>query len=217
MKSAQPVYDRLKFIGPITQMLDDWHFGDLDALREVMPLFYDLLRNQAGYYLDMEDAGFTLQPTALVNEAYLRLAGSQNVRFRSRTHFYFFISRLMRRVLVEHARARLTKRRGEGRYAHSLDDFDALAQDGGMEPEWLLSLEDALDRMEVLDPRRAQIVGLRFFVGLKVEEIAELLGISTRTVKRTWRTARLWLAKEIGRPEPGSLFVKQNPVLRRSR
>jgi RNA polymerase sigma factor (TIGR02999 family) len=181
--------------GSVTALLKDWSGGDGHALERLIPLVYSELRRLAASYLRRERADHTLQPTALVHEAYLRLVDQKRVDWQSRAHFFGIAAQMMRRVLVDHARRRQAAKRGSRTYRISIaEDLPGAERD----PE-LLSLDEALRGLEALDPRQARVVELRFFGGLSVEETAELLGVSPATVKREWQTARAWLAREIQR------------------
>jgi RNA polymerase sigma factor (TIGR02999 family) len=182
--------------GDVTQLLLDWSAGDESARERLVPLVFDELRRIARRYLNREGREHTLQPTALVHELYLKLVDRRRVQWKNRAQFFGVAAEMMRQVLVDHARARLTKKRGEGVAPRSLDDFWGLAE---KEDEDLVALDGALKDLAVLDPRQARVVELRFFAGLDNEEIAEVLGVSTTTVKRDWRTARLWLRRQIAR------------------
>lgn len=181
----------------ITAILAHWGNGDAGALERLMPLVYQALRRKAHHYLEDERRCFTLQPTALVNEVYLRLLQDNGLKLENRAHFFYMAGRLMRRILVDHARARLTEKRGEGRQNLALEDVDEPALTAP-DPAVLLALDKALKNLEKLDPRRCRIVEMRYFGGLSHEEIGSVLNITDRTVKREWRTARLWLAREVG-------------------
>jgi len=180
--------------GEITRLLAQMRAGDEQAQEELAPLVYDELRRLARGYMRWERSDHTLQPTALVNEAYLRLIEGAPVSWKDRTHFFAVASQLMRRILVDHARARnAEKRMGVGRKV-SLDEALGFPEQKGVD---LLALDEALERLEERDPRQARIVEMRFFGGLSEEEIASHLGISARTVRREWSVARAWLYKEI--------------------
>lgn len=186
----------------ITGLLRRWNQGDRDALEPLLPLVYEELRRLAAGYLRHERPDHTLQPTALVHEAYLRLVGQDQVVWQNRSHFFGIAAQMMRRVLVDHARRRHAAKRGAAaiRVELSAEDLEAgLDRD----PE-ILALDAALDELAALDARQARVVELRFFGGLTVEETAEVVGISTATVKREWRTARAWLRRELGAASFGS-------------
>ena len=161
-----------------------------------MPLVYDELHRAAARSMRNEDDGHTLQPTALVNEVYLRLVDQSRAAWQNRAQFFGVAAQVMRRVLVDHARARASEKRGGGQRAVTLDDLHDLSQS---QPEELkiLELHDALERLEALDPDQARIVELRYFTGLGIEETADVLGISAATVKREWAIARGWLRREL--------------------
>jgi RNA polymerase sigma-70 factor (ECF subfamily) len=180
----------------ITCILDRWSAGDPDALGELIPLIVDDLRRLARQQLAREDPGHTLQPTALVNEVYLRLAGRRTVTWRNRAQFFAFMASLMRRILVDHARHRQRAKRGSGSVPLSFDE--SLHLPDKRHPD-LLALDDALNSLAEVDPRKSRIVELRYFAGLTVEEVAEVEGLSPTTVKRHWRAARLWLLRELER------------------
>jgi RNA polymerase sigma factor (TIGR02999 family) len=178
----------------VTALLHDWAAGDREALDRVMALVYDELRRLAQQRLRLERTDHTFSATALVNEAYLRLADIRRAGFEDRAHFLAMAARAMRRVLVDHARRRATRKRGGGVRPVPLDAIGPLAaEDSGR----FLELDAALDRLEAEDPRQARIIEQQYFVGLSIEEIADLLGISRSTVKRDLRAARAWLAAEL--------------------
>lgn len=176
----------------VTALLKDWSGGDGAALERLMPLVYGELRRLAASYLRVERKDHTLQPTALVHEAYLRLVDQRSVNWQNRAHFFGIAARMMRRILVDHARRRQAAKRDAP--ALMIEVFGGAG--GERDPE-LLALDEALSGLEALDARQAKIVELRFFGGLTVEETAQAEGISPATVKREWRTARAWLAREI--------------------
>jgi RNA polymerase sigma factor (TIGR02999 family) len=177
----------------ITALLKDWSGGDREALERLMPIVYGELKRLASSYLRSERPDHTLQPTALVHEAYLRLEGQRSVVWSNRAHFFGIAARIMRRILVDHARRRRAAKRDAAALRVTLVDDAA----GDHAPE-LIALDSALTSLERLDPQQARVVELRYFGGLTVEETAEAAGISTATVKREWRTARAWLRREIG-------------------
>lgn len=180
----------------VTALLKEWSAGDRAALERLMPLVYGELRKLAASHLKSERGDHTLQPTALVHEAFLRLVGQRSVSWANRAHFYGIAAQMMRRVLVDHARRRMALKRSPGTLYLDLGE-DAAAAVPDRTPE-LLSLDRALTELERLDPRQAKVVELRFFAGLSVEETAEVAGVSTATVKREWRTARAFLRHEMG-------------------
>ena len=182
----------------VTRLLLAWNDGDPLAAETLMPIIYGRLRAMAYEYMRRERGGHTLQPTALVHEAYLRLVDKTSVQWQGRAHFYHLAARAMRRILVDHARARLTQRRGGRQERVPLEAAEAVAQsDGTPEPD-LIALDAALARLAQGYPRPGQIVELRFFGGLEIQAIAEILQVSERTVKRDWQFAKLWLHREIG-------------------
>ena len=186
----------------ITTLLKAWSSGDSDALDRLTPLLYDELRRLARGYLRHERGGQTLQATALVNEAYLRLVDVKGVDWQDRTHFMAVAARIMRRILVDAARTRASVKRGGdmARVDHSTAlDFDRLAAPGSARAAELCALDEALNSLSEIDPRRAQVIELRFFGGLTVEEAADVLKVSPQTVMRDWKLARAWLARELRR------------------
>lgn len=176
---------------PITQILSELRTGDQQVLEELFPVVYDELRRLAKSFLSRERSNHTLQPTALVHEAYIRLIGQGEIEWQDRAHFFGFSARLMRQILIEYARGRnRLKRGGEFKTQIELDDAVSFSVAGQLD---VLAVDDALNKLEALDKRQAEIVELKFFGGLTVEEIAEVLGISPATVKREWSTAKLLL------------------------
>jgi RNA polymerase sigma factor (TIGR02999 family) len=180
----------------VTSLLVGWAEGDDAALEELTPLVYGELRRIARRHMAHERAGHTLQATALVNEAYLRLVDARRVQWKDRAHFFAMASRLMRRILVDAARARGYQKRGGRRKRVTLDD-EAIGGEGT--PQNLVALDDALNALAVIDERRSRVVELRFFGGLSVEETATVLKISVETVTRDWKLAKLWLLRELDR------------------
>ena len=177
-----------------TDLLLAWGNGERAAFDRLLPLVNQELRQLAGNYLAHERRGHTLQPTALVNEAYLRLVDLNRIQWQDRAHFFAMAARTMRRILVDHARARDNNKRGGGAPKVSLE----LAMEVSREPErHLVELDDALRRLETIHPHKAQVVELRFFTGLSVEETAAALDTSVDTVKRDWRFAKLWLLRDL--------------------
>ncbi|HEU4686742.1 MAG TPA: sigma-70 family RNA polymerase sigma factor [Vicinamibacterales bacterium] len=184
----------------ITRLLKAWGRGDQGALDQLMPLVYTQLRAQARRYMRAERSGLTMQTTALVHEAYLRLTRAEDVDWHDRVHFFALSARIMRRILVDAARARAAAKRGGGaqRVEHSSSvDLDELPMADSEAASSLCALDDALESLSQLDPRRAKVIELRFFGGLSVEETAEVLEVSPQTVMRDWRLARAWLAREL--------------------
>jgi len=178
----------------ITQLLLAWSDGDESAREKLVPTVYEELHRLAHRYMRRERPGHTLQTTALVHEAYVRLVGTENPRWQNRAHFFAVSARLMRRILVDFARQKLELKHGGGALQVSLVDDLAVSAEPSVD---LLELNEALDRLSELDPRQAEIVELRYFGGLKEEEIAEVLKVSLRTVQQDWRKARLWLYREL--------------------
>ena len=184
----------------ITSLLKAWGQGDEWALEQLTPLVYAQLRIQARRYMRNERAGLTLQSTALVHETYLRLVNTHDVNWQDRAHFFALSAQIMRRILVDAARARAAAKRGGGavRTEHSSAvDLDQIPTDDSSAAHVLCALDDALQSLTQMDPRRAKVIELRFFGGLSVEETAEALRVSPQTVMRDWRLARAWLAREL--------------------
>ena len=180
----------------VTDLLLDWGNGDKAALDKLFPAVYQELRRLARYYMRRERADHTLQTSALVNEAYLRLVDYKQVRWQNRAHFYAVAARAMRRILVDYARAHRTAKRGAGGQKASLDEAAIMS---GERAEELLALDNALSRLEELDERKCRIVEMRYIGGLSVAEVAEVVGISARTVEREWRAAKAWLYRAISK------------------
>ena len=182
----------------LSQLLLKWNAGDKSALDQLMPLVYDELRRLARSYLRRERSDHTLQATALVNEAYLRLIDQHSVTWRNRAHFFGIAAQMMRRILVNHALAKQAAKRGGLTQQLALEDAEAegLAQADRRGID-VVVLDDALKDLERLDPRQSQIVELRYFGGLSIDETAEVLHVSPATIKREWSTARLWLRRRI--------------------
>jgi RNA polymerase sigma factor (TIGR02999 family) len=178
----------------ITQLLLAWGDGDKQALDKLMPFVYEELRKLAGNYMRQQRSDHTLQTTALVNEAYLRLIDSSKVRWQNRTHFFAISAQLMRRVLVDFARAKNANKRGGDNQKITFDE--ALNVSAEKESE-LIALDEALEALAALDERQSQIVEMRYFGGMTEEEIAVALDVSTRTVRRDWSIARAWLYREL--------------------
>jgi RNA polymerase sigma factor (TIGR02999 family) len=179
----------------LTQLLVVWSDGNREALDELLPLVHQELHRLAHYYLRRERAGHTLQTTALVNEAYLRLIDQRHVRWQNRAHFFGIAAQMMRRIIVDHARTQHYRKRGGDARKVPLDEATlAVAQERAAD---LLALDEALQRLAEIDPRKSRIVELRYFGGLSVEETAEVLQVSTITVMRDWSTAKAWLYKTV--------------------
>lgn len=180
----------------VTRLLQDWCSGRRAALDALMPLVHRELRQLAASYMRRERPGHTLQVTALVNEAYLKLVDQTQVDWRNRSHFFGIAAQCMRRILVDHARQRLAQKRGGAEAPIALDDTVDIANVDGLD---ILAVDEALERLARLDARQARVVELRYFTGLSIAETAEALGVSTATVKREWGTARLWLTHALAR------------------
>jgi RNA polymerase sigma factor (TIGR02999 family) len=178
----------------VTQSLLKWSDGDREALETLIPLVYDELYRLARSYMNREQSGHTLQITALVNEAYLRLANWKEVRWENRAHFFGVAAQLMRRILVDFARSRNYEKRGGRMQQVAFDEAKGLSMRRDAD---FVSLDDGLKSLAEIDQRKSRIVELRFFGGLSVEEIAEVLGVSPRTVMREWNLARAWLFREL--------------------
>jgi RNA polymerase sigma-70 factor (ECF subfamily) len=181
----------------VTRLLVDWGNGDQAALDELIPLVYDELRRLAGRYMRRESQGHTLQTSALVNEAYLRLVDQKSVQWQNRAHFFGVAAQLMRRILVDHARSRLRAKRGGRAQVVSLAEQAVMSK----EVAEVIALDEALNNLAVLDPRKSQIVEMKFFGGLTTEEVAEVLKVTSRTVEREWRKAKAWLNRAISKGE----------------
>jgi RNA polymerase sigma-70 factor, ECF subfamily len=186
----------MKPIEGITQLLIRWGDGDQQALDELMPLVYDELHRLARNYLRRERRDHTLQPTALVHEAYLRLFDQTRVTLHSRAHFFGIAAQMMRRILVDHARLHQAAKRGAGDYKLSLDHVDQAVNQQAVD---LIALDEALHRLAAFSPQQSRLVELRFFGGLTIEETAGLLGVSHATVEREWSVARAWLRRELSK------------------
>src|SRR5258706_5823369 len=174
----------------ITQLLVQWRDGDETALDRLMPLVYDEMRRMAHQYMRRERAGHTLQTTDLINDAYLRLVDHKGMRWQNRAHFYAVAAQAMRRILVDHARINNARKRKV-----ELVNLDEAARVDQKRPTDLVALDEALSELEAIDPRKSQVVVMKYFGGMKDEETAEALRISTATVSRDWDSARLWLLK----------------------
>jgi RNA polymerase sigma factor (TIGR02999 family) len=179
--------------GEVTRLLDAWRSGDPEALDRLVPFVHAELRRIAARQLRRERGAHTLQPTALVNEAFLRLVGQQ-ARWQNRAHFFGVAAKLMRRVLVDHARRRLTVRRGAGAVRIELEEDTRVAPGPDLD---LLALDEALDALSLQDARQSKVVELRYFGGLSIEETAEALDVATSTVKLDWQMARSWLLRRL--------------------
>lgn len=177
----------------VTQLLADWGQGDRSAFDRLFPLVHDELRHIARRQMSHERAGHTLQATALVNEAYLKLAGHEGFEWRNRAHFYAVCAQVMRHTLIDHARAHARDKRGGDTIRVSLEDVDIAAE----QADEYVALDEALRSLETFDPQKGRIVELRYFGGLNIDETAEVLNISPRTVRREWRRAKAWLYRMI--------------------
>ena len=189
----------------VTQLLRAWRQGDAAALDRLVPVVYQKLRRLARHHMAGQRPGHTLQATALVNEAYMRLIDCEQVNWKDRAHFFAISARMMRRVLVEFARARQYQKRGAGARKTSLDEGVIASPQRGQD---LVALDDALQALAAEYPRQAQVVELRFFGGLSVEETAEVLHVSAITVMRDWQLAKVWLARELKKRDsnaPGTI------------
>lgn len=180
----------------VTQLLRNWQDGDQTARDQFLGIVYDELRHQAARYLRRERADHTLQPTALVHEAYLQLIDQSRVNWESRAHFFGAAARLMRRILVDHARAHQAEKRGSGEEKLALNEAIAVPESKDLN---ILALNDALEELARLDERQSRIVELRYFGGLSIEETATITGVSPATVKREWAMAKVWLHNQIKR------------------
>jgi len=178
----------------ITQMLLDWSDGDRTALERLTPLVYAELHRLAHHYMNRERAGHTLQTSALVNEAFLRIVDQRSVKWNNRAHFFAIAAQMMRRILVDYARGHLYAKRGAGTVHVSLDHAGLVSYEPSAE---VIALDEALTNLETLDPQQARVVELKFFGGLTIKETAEVMGISEDMVKREWSTARAWLYREM--------------------
>lgn len=178
----------------ITEQLIAWNNGDPLALDELVPIVYRELRRMADHFLRHENSGHTLQPTALVHEAYLRLIDQTQVEWQNRAHFFGVAAQMMRRILVDHAKAKHRDKRGGGAFKLSLDEIADYTHERAAE---LVALDDALRSLAAFDERKSRVVELRYFGGLNVEETAEVLDISANTVMRDWNMAKAWLYQEI--------------------
>jgi RNA polymerase sigma factor (TIGR02999 family) len=184
----------------VTQLLVAWGNGNADARDELLAAVYAELHSQASRAMRREAVDHTLQPTALVHEAYLRLIDQRRVQWKNRAHFFGVAAQLMRRILVDHARGRDAAKRGGGVATITLEDADAAAEQSANDAVDILALHDAIEKLAVLDPDQARVVELRYFGGMSIEETAEVMCISPATVKREWAVARAWLKRELGGP-----------------
>lgn len=178
----------------VTKLLDAWSGGDGAAFQELMPLVYNELRRMAKRYMSSQPSNHTLQTTALIHEAYLKLADNKEKRFSNRTHFFAVAAQAMRHILVDHARQNRAERRGGGAQVISLEDAPIVSAERASE---IVRLDEALKSLSAADERKARVVELRYFGGLSVEETAEVLKVSAETVMRDWRFAKTWLLREL--------------------
>jgi len=180
----------------VTQLLIDWSNGDRAALDKLIPVVEEELRRLAHRYMSRERAGHTLQTTALVNEAFVRLVNRKDVHWQNRAHFFGIAAQLMRTILVDHARSHASAKRGGGANKLELDEAMVVSQQKASE---VLALDDALKQLALIDPQQSRIVELRFFGGLTIEETAEVMHLSPATIKREWSTAKAWLYRELAK------------------
>jgi RNA polymerase sigma factor (TIGR02999 family) len=180
----------------VTQLLVSWSMGNQAALEALMPLVYGELRRLASAYLRRERPDHTLQSTALVHEAFLKLVNQREVEWRNRAHFYGIAAQMIRRILVDYARSHHAGKRGAGAVKLALDEALAVPEKKDLD---LLGLNDVLEQLAQMDPRQNRIVELRFFAGLSIEETAEVMQLSPATIKREWNSARAWLFRELSR------------------
>src|SRR5262245_1652192 len=178
----------------ITELLASYGRGDKESLDQLMPIVYDELRRQAARYLRREQAGHTLQTTALIHEAYVRLVDQRNVQWQNRAHFFGIAAQMMRRILVDHARTKKRAKRGGSAVKVSLADATVAVKGQDLD---VVALDEALNRLAEIDEQQSRVVELRFFSGLTVEETAEVMGISLATVKRDWSMAKAWLHRKL--------------------
>ena len=178
----------------VTQLLADWGKGARSALDKLFPLVHSELRRIAQRQMNQERGGHTLQATALVNEAYLKLVGQQSFEWQNRAHFFAVCAQVMRHILIDHARAHARDKRGGGAIQVSLNEVAVVAEE---QAPYILALDEALRRLERLDPQKGKIVELRYFCGLSIEETAEVLNVSPRTVRREWQRSKAWLYRMI--------------------
>ena len=178
----------------VSQLLAAWSDGDQTALDQLTPLVYDELHRVARRYMRRESPAHTLQTSALVNEAYLRLVDQKNIRWQNRSHFFGIAAKLMRRILVDHARAHARAKRGGEAQKLSLDEKAGMSKEQVVD---LVAIDEALSKLAEFDPHKSRIVEMKFFGGLSTDEIAECLNVSSRTIEREWRKAKAWLKREL--------------------
>jgi len=186
----------------VTDLLVHWSEGDQEALNKLIPLVYDELHKLASRYLRRERRDHTLQTTAVVHEAYLKLVNQRDANFENRLHFFAVAAQIMRRILVDYARRHHASKRGGDLYKLSLDEALVTSEEKGAD---LLALDEALERLAAIDPRQSRVVELRIFAGLTLEETAQALNISPSTVRREWSMAKAWLHRQIKNNNPGWL------------
>jgi len=184
----------------ITQILNDWNDGSNAARERLLEVVYDILKHQARILMSRERADHTLQPTALVHEAFLKMGDAAGIEWKDRSHFFGVTTRLMRQILVDHARGHAAQKRGGNSAPIPMDDIHAPVKG---QSDHLLAIDEALERLSSLDTRQAKIVEMKFFGGLSNAEIASIMDISERTVIREWSSARLWLYREMGCADSG--------------
>src|SRR5262245_42935358 len=184
----------------VTRLLLQWSGGDRAALDKLMPLVYEELRRLAHHYMAGERPGHTLQTTAIVHEAYLQLIDQRNVQWQNRAHFFGIAAHLMRRILANYARSRGYAKRGGGAHKVSLDKAMTVSEERAAD---MVALDDALTAVVEIDPRKSQMIEMRFFGGLSIEETAEVMGLSPGTVMREWTLAKAWLRREISKEQDG--------------
>jgi RNA polymerase sigma factor (TIGR02999 family) len=187
--ASEPTHD-------VTVLLEKWSGGDQKALDELMPLVYGELRRLAASHFRREKPGHTLQSTAVVHEAFMRLVNQRDVRWQNRAHFYGIAAQMIRRILLDYARSRQAGKRGAGAVKLQLDDALGVPEQKSLD---ILALNDALDRLSEMDERQSRIVELRYFSGLSIEETGEVMQLSPATIKREWNSARAWLFREMSR------------------
>ncbi len=182
--------------GEVTRLLAAWNQGDQSALNQMMPLVYAELHRIARRAWSQQPNNNTLQPTALIHEAYLKLANAENATYQDRCHFFAVACKAMRQILVNHARSHMSGKRGQGIAPVSLDDVQPAVHQEASE---IVALHEALDALHAVDPRKSMVVEMRYFGGLSIEETAEAMGVSVGTVNRDWRLARSWLIRQMNR------------------
>jgi RNA polymerase sigma factor (TIGR02999 family) len=181
----------------VTQILEEWRQGNPSASERLFPLVYHELRRQARRHLGHERIDHTLQPTALVHEAYMRMVDQTSPQIENRAHFFAFASRVMRQILVDHAREHKAEKRGGAAQRLSIENIEMLPEQSAAD---MIELDDALKKLEAIDERKCRVVDMRFFGGLKEAEIADVLGVTEKTVRRDWQFAKLWLYREMSLP-----------------